>query len=388
MLRAFSRSSLLLWPFALVLGAIGSSNVWAAPPVAVPTALPNATETEPPQPVAEETPEPTEASDAPSAEPTTPASEDASVSADNEATSDAPISDSIVSTPVVQTLPDDSSDELAEAAETATAAPASSGNPPSASSAVDPPVDVEAESQLPSATRPAASSTPPTVPDSSTGEPEESADLFGEPTSMLWWFLALLAVVLFGVFGWLYTRRQTAPSAVIERPIVSGAIALKSIEEAKLALTLDVVGATKSLRMFTVDYRLRVANRSARAVRELSVTPELSSARKGSDELRGPAVAHGTGETVRIDRVGPHQSEVITGTVQLPVGEIRPLLQGTKPLFVPIMKVQLRLPGLAPAEHTFIIGLPSATSATRLHPLELDLPPGGLPRLETRQVDT
>ncbi len=375
-----------------MLGAIGSSSVWAAPPLAVPTSLPSPTETAPPEPVAEETSEPIEASDAPTTESTATAPDDALAGTENEATPEDTISESVVSTPVIQALPGDASDQRAEAAGRTPTAPTPRVRAPTTTSTASP-SDEPSTDPTPggletSVAAPSVEPSAPTEPASTATEPEEGTDLRGDSDSMLWWFLALIAVLLFGVFGWLYTRRQTAPSAVIERPTVSGAIALKSIEDAKLALTLDVVGATRSLRMFTVDYRLRVANRSARAVRELAVTPELSSARKGNDELRGPAVAHGTGETVRIDRVGPHQSEVITGTVQLPVGEIRPLLQGSKPLFVPIMKVQLRLPGLAPAVHTFIIGLPSATSATRLHPLELDLPPGGLPRLETRKVDT
>ncbi len=227
------------------------------------------------------------------------------------------------------------------------------------------------------------------LPDQSSDGAEASTELVeSEAESLLWWIVALIGVIVFGVVGWLYTRSRTAPSAIIERPTIAGTQLFQSIEDAKLALTLDILGATRSLRMFTVDYRLRVANRSGRAVRDLAVTPELTSASKGSSDNRGPAVAQGTGDTVRIERVGPHQSEVITGTVQLPVTEIRPILQGSKPLFVPLMQVQLRLQDLPPATHTFIIGLPSATSATRLHPIELDGPPGGFPRLETRQIES
>lgn len=233
-------------------------------------------------------------------------------------------------------------------------------------------------------TSPAVAPQPDVSNDVAGASPESGAD---EGESLLWWIIALIGVIVFGVVGWLYTRSRTAPSAIIERPTIAGTQLFQSIEDAKLALSLDILGATRSLRMFTVDYRLRVANRSGRAVRDLAVTPELTSASKGSSDSRGPAVAQGTGDTVRIERVGPHQSEVITGTVQLPVTEIRPILQGSKPLFVPLLQVQLRLQDLPPAAHTFIIGLPSATSATRLHPIELDGPPGGLPRLETRRVE-
>jgi len=219
------------------------------------------------------------------------------------------------------------------------------------------------------------------------GNETSSDDLAGIP-AWIWWLIGALALVALTLAFLLYSRRQPAPVKEIEKPVVAGPSPLASIEEAKLALTLDIVSATRSMMMLTIDYRLNVANRSERAIRDLAVSPELTTARRDQPARPGPSQQQGARSTKKIARIGPHQSEAISGTVQLPVAEIRPIMQGRKPLYVPLLHIEIGLEQLAPVKHSFVIGLPSETSTTRLHPISLDVPPGGLPPLLARKLET
>ncbi len=219
------------------------------------------------------------------------------------------------------------------------------------------------------------------------GNEASSDDLAGIP-AWIWWLIGALALAALTLAYLLFSRRRPASVQEIEKPVVAGPSPLASIEEAKLALTLDIVSATRSMMMLTIDYRLNVANRSERAIRDLAVSPELTTARRDQPAIPGPSQQQGARSTKKIARIGPHQSEAISGTVQLPVAEIRPIMQGRKPLYVPLLHFELALEQLAPISHSFVIGLPSETSTTRLHPISLDVPPGGLPPLLARKLET
>lgn len=149
----------------------------------------------------------------------------------------------------------------------------------------------------------------------------------------------------------------------------------------RLDLMLEITGATRSVMMFTLDYRLTIANRTARAANDLALGVQLACARKGIANGAAPGAAQ---HLARIERVGPHQHRSVTGTVQLPLSAIASLRQGQQPLFIPLVHVTLDGEGRTALNRTFVIGTPS--SAGRVHPIRLDTPPGAIPDLTAQAV--
>jgi hypothetical protein len=146
----------------------------------------------------------------------------------------------------------------------------------------------------------------------------------------------------------------------------------------RLDLTLDITGATRSVMMFTLQYRLNIANRSDRAVNDLALAVQLVCARAGSSaNAPSPGAAQKLGA---IARVGPQQSRSITGEVQLPLSAIQPLRQGSLPMFIPLLHITLAAGGAGQRALTrsFVVGTPSAGGAGRVHPIPLDQPPGAI----------
>ena len=131
--------------------------------------------------------------------------------------------------------------------------------------------------------------------------------------------------------------------------------------------------------MFTIEYRLTIANRSERAVGDLHTAVQLACARAGAAPSPGAAQA-----LAAIDRIGPQQARSVTGTAQLPLSAIAPLRQGRTPLFIPLAHVTLEAESLPAQARTFVIGTPSASG--RVHPIALDVSPGGIAGLVAQAV--
>ena len=135
--------------------------------------------------------------------------------------------------------------------------------------------------------------------------------------------------------------------------------------------------------MFTLDFRIELANRSDNALRDLSVSGALACAQDTA--ANAAPLANGT-EFASIERIGPQQSHRISGQLQLPLNQVKAIQQGSKPLFIPLLHVGLIGGGKPVLNRSFVIGTPSATSQTRVHPLPLDGPPGGLPSLRAQLI--
>lgn len=196
--------------------------------------------------------------------------------------------------------------------------------------------------------------------------------------------LAGLAVLL--IVGWLWRRRRASAQPLqIEPPKVDRANEPQEVSAApdRLNLTLDIISATRSVMMLTVDFRVTFANRTDRAVRDLTLSGQLASAQRGGTN----APPAGAGQPIgKIERIGPHQSRSLSGKVQMPMSEVVPLRQGTKPILVPLLHLTLEGAGQTAASRTYVVGLPSATGQGRVHPIPLDVPPGGLPDLKVREI--
>lgn len=200
-----------------------------------------------------------------------------------------------------------------------------------------------------------------------------------------WWPLvasALAAIAALGGFA-AWRRRRKPKVARLAPPVDAGVTAAPaSMDDApRLDLSLEIISATRSVMMFTVQYRLNIANRSDRAVTDLAAAVQLACARASGGNAPSAGAAQ---SNAGIARVGPQQARSITGTVQMPLSAIAPLRQGQTPMFVPLVHVTLEGESLPAQARTFVIGTPSPSG--RVHPILLDAPPGGIAGLVAQAV--
>lgn len=227
---------------------------------------------------------------------------------------------------------------------------------------------------------PALSLPQPDAPASVDTPSTDSASLL--PAWWPWAAGALAGLVLMG--GGLLLRRRRTPKAVRLAPPPPGLADVAPVPALpRLDLTLDITGATRSVMMITLHYRLTLANRTPGAVSYLTAAVQLASARRGDGNPPSPGAAQ---QTQTIDRIGPHQSRSITGTVQLPVSELAIMRQGNAALFIPIAHVTVEGEGQTALTRSFVIGTPSASGSGKLHPILLDTPPGSISGLRAQAV--
>lgn len=231
-------------------------------------------------------------------------------------------------------------------------------------------------------------SAPPTLPGTLPGTAPEIApaapatDLVGAGApGDLWPYVAGGLGILALLGGGLVWRRRAAPKTLRIAPPLAGPRALAPVPAGadanaappRLDLTLDITTATRSLMMFTLEYRLVIANRSDRAVNDARVAVQLVCARTSGGAGPSAGAAHALADA---GRIGPQQARTVTGTVQLPLSAITPLRQGQTPLFIPLAHVTLEGEGLPAQLRSFVIG--TRSSSGRVHPISLDVPPGGI----------
>lgn len=229
---------------------------------------------------------------------------------------------------------------------------------------------------------PAPSTLPGNAPD--IAAPAPATDPVGQSAFGDWWpYLAggLGLLALLGAALW--RRRRPQPAAMRVAPPLAGPRAEPpaAATPPRLDLTLEIASATRSLMMFTLEYRLVIANRSDRAVNDARAAVQLVCARTSGGARPSPAAAQAL---VDAGRIGPHQARTITGTVQLPVSAITPLRQGQTPLFIPLAHVTLEGDGLPAQVRSFVIGTRSNRGG--VHPIALDVPPGGIAGLIAQPV--
>lgn len=154
-------------------------------------------------------------------------------------------------------------------------------------------------------------------------------------------------------------------------------------EMPRLHISLAITSATRSVMMFTIMYRVTLANRSDKAVRDITLSAKLASAQKGISNGASLAAALPIGT---IDRIGPQQSHTITATMQLPMVEVRAIRQGSTPVFIPLLHITIEGAGQRATSASFVIGTPSEASQLRLHPIALDTPPGSIRGLRANEI--
>ncbi|MFN3989857.1 MAG: hypothetical protein ACK4IS_06330 [Erythrobacter sp.] len=219
---------------------------------------------------------------------------------------------------------------------------------------------------------------PPELPASAAAAPNSSA--LGASLLPAWWPLAAGVLAGLGVMAILLLaqriRKPRVPRLAAPAPRAADhAGADSEPAPAKLDCQLAILAATRSVMMFTIEYRLEIANRSPRAVRDLQVTARLGyPGRTGEEAALVPSA-----ESIQtIERIGPHQSRSITGTLRLPLAEIAPIRQGASPLLIPLLHMILEGAGHPRETRLFVAGTPSPANLGRLQPIRLDTTPGGI----------
>lgn len=236
---------------------------------------------------------------------------------------------------------------------------------------------------------PAPANTP--VPDAAPGfapftPPAASAPLPSEAlgeTVLDWRWLAAGAALLASLLGgWLLWRRRKPKVLRLAAPV-----ALREDDAQpdlpRIDVSVEIPGASRSVMTFTLRYRINLANRSERAVNDLAVAVQLSTARQGTSNAAPLAAAQ---NVTRVERIGPHQSRSVTGEVQLPFAGIAPVMQGRTMLFIPLLHVTIGGEGQPALARSFVIGTPGAAEG-RVQPLRMDMLPGSAPELRARAIE-
>lgn len=187
---------------------------------------------------------------------------------------------------------------------------------------------------------------------------------------------------MFGLLIALRRRKPTAPRLATPVPATASS-AEADAAPLRVDCQLDIISAARSVMMFSIDYRLEIANRSDRAVRDLAITMQLGQPRQ--DKAAAP-LAETAEDRQTISRIGPYQSRSITGTLRLPLAAIAPIHQGAAPLLIPLIDITMESAGGQTDRRVFVAGTPSPANVGRLQPIRLDTPPGGIAGLKALPV--
>ncbi|SHN48317.1 hypothetical protein SAMN02745193_00058 [Erythrobacter sanguineus] len=238
----------------------------------------------------------------------------------------------------------------------------------------EPAAQTAAESGQPAS--PASPAPEPTAPASAPSDP------VGEPV-FGWVWLAAAAALLAGLIAGvgLWRRRKPKVLHLAAPPPIAEDGEQPALP--RLDLALDITAATRSVMMFMIQYRLTITNRTDRAVSDLAVAVQLTSAQR---EVSNAAPLAAARSLARVERIGPHQGRSITGEVQLPLAAINPIMQGKTALFIPLVHVTLEGEGQQALARSFVVGGAGDTEG-RVRPLPLDIPPGSVAGLRARAIE-
>src|SRR3990167_10385190 len=184
-----------------------------------------------------------------------------------------------------------------------------------------PPPDLLTASRGEESSEPAqASALPPPLP--STQTIDDSTDRWAAMPAWQWVLAGLLALLFALVLAALaLLRRRTAQRVpIIEPPLTnSGVVAAGGADLGQaVELAVDIAGLSRSLMTLTLSPAISIANRSAHALRDLSVHADITSAHRSLPAEQQLAF-EGTALPLcaTLERIGPHQSQTVQLSLQL-----------------------------------------------------------------------
>jgi hypothetical protein len=206
------------------------------------------------------------------------------------------------------------------------------------------------------------------------------------------WLAAGVVILLLGAIGGLFFWRRSNERfvPVIEPPIVAGQGdgAGSTAEDIKVDLDVEVIRLSRSLMTLTLNCRVSAANRSDRAVRNLDIWADLTSAHRSVPVEQQMAMPDTVlPQLAKIERIGPHQSHYEQLSLQIPVAELNGFRQGNAALCVPILRLRIGAPRMDAKTRSYAIGLDSGGAAPRLQALPLHVPPGSYPAVRLRALN-
>lgn len=261
---------------------------------------------------------------------------------------------------------------------------------------------VAAEPPPPSAAPPPAPAiepipTPAATPLPTAAEPESG--------SSLPWLIGGLVLALAALAAFLRLRkRETSSSYRAEEPDVPARApaALPPVKPAEPQRTplpppltttdpIELLLEARSLRISfafaTLTYRLTLTNRSDRPLEALQIAADLASAHASLSPAQQLAVDGPSLEVRhRIDSLAPGEGAELTGSVQLPLGEVLTLRAGEAIYFAPLARFRI---DTSPDSmgRVFTLGLPSVRRGDTMQPFRLDQGPQLFKSVEHREID-
>ncbi|AKM07334.1 hypothetical protein AM2010_1260 [Pelagerythrobacter marensis] len=225
------------------------------------------------------------------------------------------------------------------------------------------------------------------------------------------WLAALVAAlaVAGGLFAFL-RRRANAPAPAIERPLTRPVeptpaptpeaapapapapplslgetpISPAPISPARLSSPTPSPGAPLSLSAQPVRFsrtmmnatfacRIVLENRGGSAWEDIVVEADLVTAHGAvpiGDQLADPATPLASVHDVAALPAG--ESMELATDVRLPLQQVRPIRQGSAAVYVPLLRLRVVTPGMAPVAQTYLIGQLPDRPGGRLRPFRLD----------------
>lgn len=226
----------------------------------------------------------------------------------------------------------------------------------------------------------------PTPGESATSSPAASSE--AQPSDIPWAYIlggliGLLALV--GGFLFWKRRRENAPPPAIKRPVVDAALDQVGMSAVppRYEIGFEVEGLNRSVMAVMVSGRIVVKNRGERALRDVQLFAEFTSAHHPSAKTEGNLT-----EIATVPRVGPHQTHREHVNFRLPIDQISALNRAGTPVFVPLLRVKCAVDGAEPKRLDFVLGNVTAETGQKLQPLRLDGPPGAYDNLRGHPLTT
>jgi len=279
--------------------------------------------------------------------------------------------------------------------------PPATETPPAPAGIVAPVSTADEEPEIDSlADGPIAMPPPVAIPIPETVAPSASIDSLppsGDPGPLYWWkwaAAALAAILLAGGAAFAFRRNRAAQApATIEPPIAplqaESQTETKPIRPDRLKIGIQVGSMMRSVMMLTLKFGVELANRQDRALRNIRVSADLTSAKRGLPmEQQMASTQSELNALGQSDRIGPHQTGTVNGQLQLPLNEIEVFRQGQMPLCVPLLRLRVEAEGIEPQFLTFLIGQAALQPGGRLQPLPLAGPPGGMEGVQAKRLET